>query len=242
MTIIPAIDLMDGKAVRLIKGRKDNVTVYSGNPMELVDYFNELGVRRVHIVDLDAAFTGGEKNNRELIRQLAEAAKAFVEVGGGIRKYIDVEEVLCCYVNKVVIGTMPIVNPDEFERVVEDFKDKIIAGVDVEHGFVKVSGWQENSKVDYIQYLLKMEDYGISEAIVTDISRDGTLAGVDVDFYRGIALKVNMDIIVSGGIRDIEDIKAVKSLETYGVTGVIVGKALYEKTLDLKQALGLQDG
>jgi len=241
MIVIPAIDLMDGKAVRLIKGRKDNVTVYSDNPRELIDYFNSLGVRRVHIVDLDAAFTGGKKNNRDLIRELSSLSKSLVEVGGGIRSYLEVEEILCCYVDKIVIGTMPIMAPEEFERVLETYGDRIILGVDVEHGFVKVSGWQENSKVNYISFLQKMKALGVGEAIITDISRDGTLAGVNFDFYRDVALKADMDIIVSGGIRDLDDLRVVKSLERYGVRGVIVGKAIYEKTLDLKEALELQD-
>jgi len=242
MIVIPAIDLMDGKAVRLIKGRKENVTVYSENPIELIDWFNFLGVRRVHIVDLDAAFSGGEKNNRKLIRKLAEKSKSLVEVGGGIRSLLDAEEVLCCYVERLVIGTIPIKDPKEFKKIVDRFGEKIVAGVDVEHGFVKVSGWQEDSQLEHIQFLLKMKEMGLKEAIVTDISRDGTLAGVDVDFYKNVAMKTGLDIIVSGGIRDLDDIKALKNLEKLGVKGVIVGKAIYEKTLDLKEALELQDG
>ncbi len=241
MIVIPAIDLMDGKAVRLIKGRKDNVTVYSENPLELVDWFNSLGVRRLHIVDLDAAFSGGEKNNRKLIGELADKSKSLIELGGGIRSFYDVKEVLKCGADKVIVGTMPIKNDSEFEKVVEKFEDSIIVGVDVENGFVKVSGWQEDSKLEHVEFLLKIKDMGVKETIVTDISRDGTLAGVNLDFYKNISVKTGMDIIVSGGIRDLYDIKAVRNLENYGVSGVIVGKAIYEKTLDLKEALKLQD-
>ncbi len=241
MIVIPAIDLMDGRAVRLIKGRKENVTVYSENPLELIDWFNSLGVRRIHIVDLDAAFSGGEKNNRKLISKIAENSKSLVEVGGGVRSLLDAEEILSCYVERLVIGTMPIKDQKEFERIIERFGEKIIAGVDVENGFVKVSGWQEDSKLEHIQFLLKMKDMGTKETIVTDISRDGTLAGVDMDFYKNIAMKTDMDVIVSGGIRDLDDIKALKDLEKFGIKGIIVGKAIYEKTLDLKEALKLQD-
>ncbi len=241
MIVIPAIDLMDGKAVRLIKGRKDNVTVYNENPLELIDWFNLLGVRRLHVVDLDAAFSGGEKNNRKLIREMASASNSMIEVGGGMRTFSDVEEVLDCGVDRVIIGTMPIKNEEEFVRVVGKFRDLVIVGVDVENGFVKVSGWQEDSQLEHIQFLLRMKDMGIKEAIVTDISRDGTLAGVDADFYKNIAMKTDMNIIVSGGIRDLDDVISVKKLSNYGVNGVIIGKAIYEKTLDLKEALKLQD-
>ena len=241
MIVIPAVDLMDGKAVRLIKGRKDNVTVYSENPLELIDWFNSLGVRRLHVVDLDAAFSGGEKNNRKLIREMASASNSMIEVGGGMRTFSDVEEVLDCGVDRVIIGTMPIKNEEEFVRVVGKFRDLVIVGVDVENGFVKVSGWQEDSQLEHIQFLLRMKDMGIKEAIVTDISRDGTLAGVDADFYKNIAMKTDMNIIVSGGIRDLDDVISVKKLSNYGVNGVIIGKAIYEKTLDLREALKLQD-
>lgn len=241
MIVIPAIDLMDGKAVRLIKGRKDNVTVYNENPLELIDWFNLLGVRRLHVVDLDAAFSGGEKNNRKLIREMASASNSMIEVGGGMRTFSDVEEVLDCGVDRVIIGTMPIKNEEEFVRVVGKFRDLVIVGVDVENGFVKVSGWQEDSQLEHIQFLLRMKDMGIKEAIVTDISRDGTLAGVDADFYKNIAMKTDMNIIVSGGIRDLDDVISVKKLSNYGVNGVIIGKAIYEKTLDLREALKLQD-
>ena len=237
MIVIPAIDLMDGKAVRLIKGRRDNITVYRENPLELVSEFNELGVKRIHVVDLDAAFTGGEKNNRELIKKIAELSRCEIEVGGGIRSFSDAERVLGYPVDRIVIGTMPIVNRSEFEKVMATFGDRVILGVDVEGNFVRISGWQENSELNHIDFLLAMKGYGVRETIVTDISRDGTLAGVNVEFYKDIAVKTELDVIVSGGIRDIDDIKAVKGLEPFGVKGVIVGKAFYEGTLDLKGAL-----
>ncbi|WP_022669570.1 1-(5-phosphoribosyl)-5-[(5-phosphoribosylamino)methylideneamino]imidazole-4-carboxamide isomerase [Hippea alviniae] len=241
MIIIPAIDIIDGKVVRLKKGKKDDVTVYSDNPIEMIEYFNDLGIRRVHIVDLDAAFTAGKKNNRKLIWEMAKISKSMIEVGGGVRRFEDVEEILCCYVNKVILGTMPVKEPEEFERAVSVFKDKLIAGVDVENGYVKISGWQENPKIEYISFLLMMRDKGIKEAIITDITRDGMLKGIDAEFYKDIALKTDMDIIVSGGVRDINDIKKVKELGKFGVVGVIIGRAFYEKTISLEEAVRLQD-
>ncbi|AEA34472.1 1-(5-phosphoribosyl)-5-[(5-phosphoribosylamino)methylideneamino]imidazole-4-carboxamide isomerase [Hippea maritima] len=239
MIIIPAIDLIEGKAVRLTRGRKDNIKIYHENPLKLVEYFNNLGVKRIHVVDLDAAFSGGEKNNLKLIEDIVQKSNAMVEVGGGMRSVEDVEKVLSAGAAKIVIGTMPIKNPQEFDKVVELFKNRIIAGVDVDNGFVRISGWQEDSQIEYISFLLKMKDRGIKEVIITDISRDGTLSGVDEEFYREIAVRTDLDIIVSGGVRDIDDIKRVKELEKFGVIGVIVGKAIYEKTLSLEEAVEL---
>ncbi|WP_025209288.1 1-(5-phosphoribosyl)-5-[(5-phosphoribosylamino)methylideneamino]imidazole-4-carboxamide isomerase [Hippea sp. KM1] len=239
MIVIPAIDLMDGKAVRLVRGRRDNVKIYHENPIELVEYFNSLNIKRIHLVDLDAAFSGGDKNNLKLIEEMVQKSKAMVEVGGGMRSLEDVERVFSSGAARVVIGTMPVKNPEEFDRVVELFRDRIIAGVDVDNGFVRILGWQEDSKIEYISFLLKMRDKGIKEAIITDISRDGTLSGVNEEFYREIAVRTDLDIIVSGGVRDIDDIKRVKRLEQFGVIGVIVGKAMYEKTLSLEEAMEL---
>ena len=236
MKIIPAIDLMDGKVVRLKLGKKDDYIVYSSSPVDMALEFEKLGADRIHIVDLDAAFGSG--NNRKIIREMAEKLRfAQMEIGGGIRTIDDVKEVLCCKAQKVILGTMPIKNPSLFRDIVDEFKDKIIVGVDVENGFVKISGWVENSKADYISFLEKMQEMGIKEAIVTDITKDGMLSGVDDNFYRNIALKTNLRIIISGGVKDENDIKKAKNLEKYGVYGVIIGKAIYEKTIDLKAIL-----
>ncbi len=236
MIIIPAIDLMDKKVVRLRLGKRDDYVVYSSSPVEVALKFEEMGARRIHIVDLDAAFNNG--NNRDIIREIAKRLRfAEIEIGGGIRNIDDVKGVLCCRAKKIIVGTMPVKNPSLFEKIVDEFQDKVIVGVDVEDGYVKIAGWVENSKMDYMAFLEKMQDIGIEEVIITDIKKDGMLSGVDIDFYKNIALKTRLKIIVSGGIRDKRDIDSLKELEKYGVFGVIIGKAIYEKTIDLKRIL-----
>ncbi len=236
MIVIPAIDLMNGKVVRLRKGKKEDYTVYSDSPIEIAKQFEELGARRIHIVDLDSAF--GEGNNRKIIRQIAESLKtAMVEVGGGIRTKEDIQEMLCCKVERVIVGTMPIKNPQLFEESVKEFGEYIIVGVDVENSFVKIAGWVEDTKIDYISFLSKMQQMGIRETIVTDITKDGMLSGTSIEFYKNIALKTQLNVIASGGVKDRNDIERLKAIEKFGLIGVIIGKAIYEKTINLKEIL-----
>ena len=236
MIVIPAIDLMDGKVVRLKKGIKSNYVVYSNNPVEVARDFESLGAKRIHIVDLDSAFGSG--NNRKIIRKMAEnLTLSMMEIGGGIRTRKDIEEILCCRAQKIILGTMPVKNPALFEELVNDFGDKIIVGVDVEDNYVKISGWVENTKIDHIGFLSKMKEMGIKETIVTDIKKDGMLSGVDIDFYKNIALKTGLNVIASGGVKDENDIKQLETIEKFGLAGVIIGKAIYENTVDLKKLL-----
>ncbi len=236
MIVIPAIDLMDGKVVRLKKGIKSNYVVYSNNPVEVARDFESLGAKRIHIVDLDSAFGSG--NNRKTIRKMAEnLTLSMMEIGGGIRTRKDIEEVLCCRAQKIILGTMPVKNPALFEELVNDFGDKIIVGVDVEDNYVKISGWVENTKIDHIGFLSTMKEMGIKETIVTDIKKDGMLSGVDIDFYKNIALKTGLSVIASGGVKDENDIKQLETIEKFGLAGVIIGKAIYENTVDLKKLL-----
>ncbi len=236
MIVIPAIDLMDGKVVRLKKGKKEDYTVYSDSPLDIAKRFESLGARRIHIVDLDSAFGSG--NNRKIIREIAENINtSIIEVGGGIRSKQDIMELLCCQVQRVIVGTMPIKDPKTFEEIADEFKEKIIVGVDVEDGFVKISGWVENTKINYISFLSKMQEMGIKETIVTDITKDGMLSGININFYKDIALKTGLNVIASGGVKDEQDIEKLSSIEKYGLMGVIVGKAIYEQTVDLKNLL-----
>ena len=235
MLIIPAIDLYDGKVVRLTKGKRENMHVYSYNPLNIAEKFCSLGVKRIHIVDLNAAF--GEKNNRDIIKDMASKIDAEIEVGGGIRNLKIAEELFSCGVNSIVIGTMMVKSFSDFEKIVSLYKDKIIAGVDIEGKYVKISGWCENTSIDYMDLLLRVKDMGIKQTIVTDVSRDGTLEGINPLFYKEIALKTGLHVVASGGVSNIEDIKGLKKVEKFGVVGVIVGKAIYENKISLKEAL-----
>ncbi len=236
MKIIPAIDLMDGKVVRLKKGKKDDYIVYGTNPVDKALEFEKLGAKRIHVVDLDAAF--GNKDNRKIIKKIAEnLSVAEIEVGGGIRTLKDIKSILCCRAKKVILGTMPVKDPALFSEIVKEYKNSVMVGVDIEDGYIKISGWVENSRIDYVSFLGKIQNLGITEVVITDIKKDGMLSGIDSDFYKNIALKTNLKIIASGGIKDENDIKKLKNLEEYGVYGVIIGKAIYEKTVDLKKLL-----
>jgi len=236
MIIIPAIDLMDGRVVRLKKGKKEDYRVYSENPVSVLKNFEKMGAKRIHIVDLDNAFNEG-KDNVDIIKKMSEVATADIEVGGGIRSIESADRMIESGVKRIIIGTLPIKNPQEFERVVDKFRDKIIIGVDVENDSVRISGWVEDTKINHIEFLKKMHSMGIEEAIVTDIKKDGMLTGIDTDFYKNIALKTNLKVIASGGVKDENDINRLKLIEKFGVSGVIVGKAFYENSIDLKKVI-----
>ncbi len=236
MIIIPAIDLMDGKVVRLKQGKKEDYTFYSDDPVGVAERFESLGARRIHVVDLDRAF--GRGDNTQIIMKMAETLKhALIEVGGGVRSLEDVQKLLCCRVQRVIIGSMPFKNPRLFERIVDQYAEHIIVAVDVEDSKVRVSGWREDSKADHIAFISGLQQMGIREVIVTDITRDGTLQGVDIDFYKNIALKTSIGIIASGGVKGMEDLEQLSRLEPMGVIGVVVGKAIYENRLNLEEAL-----
>ncbi len=235
MLIIPAIDIYDGKVVRLIKGKKQNMHVYSYNPLNIAEKFCSLGAKRIHIVDLNAAFGG--KNNRDIVKDIVKNIDVEVEVGGGIRNLKIAEELFSYGVNSIIIGTMMVKNFNDFEKIVSLYKNKIIAGVDVEGNYVRISGWNENTKVDYVDLLLRVKEMGIKQTIVTDISRDGTLKGINPLFYKEVALKTGLSVVASGGVSNIEDIKRLKTVEKFGVIGVIIGKAIYENKISLKEAL-----
>ncbi len=236
MIVIPAIDLMNGKVVRLKQGKKDSYTVYSSSPVDVALEFESMGAKRIHVVDLDKAF--GEGNNEDVIMEMAKhLTTAMLEVGGGIRSREDVEKALCCRAQRVVIGTMPIKQPHLFEEILAIYGNRIIVAVDVEDGFVKIAGWEENSKADHIAFIYKLQQMGVREVLVTDIKRDGTLEGVDIDFYKNITLKTELSVIASGGVKNHEDIEKLSKLESYGLTGVVLGRAIYEKTVDIKYLL-----
>jgi phosphoribosylformimino-5-aminoimidazole carboxamide ribotide isomerase len=237
MLIIPAIDLYNGKVVRLIEGKKQNMQIYSDNPLNVAEKFHNFGIKRIHIVDLNAAF--GEENNRDIIKDIVKNIDVEVEVGGGIRNLKIAEELFSYGVNSIIIGTMMVKDFDSFEKIVSLYKDKIIAGVDVEEKYVRISGWCENTKVDYVDLLLRVKNMGIKQTIVTDISRDGTLKGINPLFYKEVALKTGLDVVASGGVSNIEDIKRLKKVERFGVIGVIIGKAIYENKINLKEILCL---
>ena len=236
MEVIPAIDLKGGKCVRLFQGKADRETVYYENPLEVALMWEQKGARRLHMVDLDGAFQGSPQN-KAVIKEIASALQIPIQMGGGIRKEETVEELLSLGISRVIIGTAAVDNPGLVERLVETYGEKIMVGVDAQDGLVAVKGWVEASTLKALDLVKQMEQLGIKEVVYTDISRDGTLQGPNFDSTREIAENTGLKIIASGGVSSLEDIKKAKELEGVGISGIIVGQALYTEKFTLEEAL-----
>lgn len=237
MKIYPAIDIKDGKCVRLLKGQFDKVTVYGDNPAQMAKKWEDEGGEFIHVVDLDGA-KHGHGVNAEIITEICKTVNVPVQTGGGIRTMDDIEKKLSCGVNRVIIGTSAVRNADFVKEAVEKYGDKIVIGIDAKDGMVAVEGWEEVSEFGAVEFAKKMESLGVKTIIYTDIATDGTLAGPNVAAMREMVENTNMDIIASGGIGNIEHIK---SLIPTGVEGVIVGKALYTDSVKLADAVRMGD-
>ena len=233
MKIFPAIDLYEGKAVRLYKGDYSQMTVYSDNPVEIALDFKAQGARQMHVVDLEGANTG-ETPNLETIRKLVEVGDMFVEVGGGIRSMQVVEEYLNAGVGRVILGTAAVTNRAFLQEAVEKYGDKIAVGVDMKDGYVAIKGWTEKSALEGMEFCKELERIGVKTVICTDISKDGAMRGTNRALYKAIGEKYSLDIVASGGVSSIEDVQALAAANTYGA---IIGKAYYIGAIDLCQAI-----
>ena len=231
--IIPAIDLQDGKAVRLYKGDKNLVKVYSEDPVLTAKYWEEKGAKHLHIVDLDGAFEGKPKNYK-IVEKIVSSISIPAEFGGGLRSFVAVETMFKIGVNKVVIGSLAYQNEREFLKIVEKFPNKVVLGIDAKDGKVAIKGWVKKTEYSPLEFAKKYEKYDIWGYLYTDINRDGALTGVNIETTKKLAESLKKPIIASGGVSSLEDIKALYQLKDYGVYGVVVGKALYEKKLDFE--------
>lgn len=231
MEIFPAIDLKQGCAVRLSKGEMQSAKIYSKDPCELAKKFEDLGAKWLHLVDLDGAFAG-EAVNFKAIERIVKSTRLRVEVGGGIRDEARIKEYLSLGVDRFILGSAALKNPDFVRGMAKLYR--IVVGIDAKEGLVATEGWAELSRVKATDLARDYADAGVCAIICTDISRDGMLSGVNVEFSRSIAKASGIDTIASGGVKDINDIIALKNAEL--IAGVIVGKAYYEGTLDLKKA------
>ena len=231
MEIFPAIDLKQGCAVRLSKGEMQSAKIYSKDPCELAKKFEDLGAKWLHLVDLDGAFAG-EAVNFKAIERIVKSTSLRVEVGGGIRDEARIKEYLSLGVDRFILGSAALKNPDFVRRMAKLYR--IVVGIDAKEGLVATEGWAELSRVKATDLARDYADAGVCAIICTDISRDGMLSGVNVEFSRSIAKACGIDTIASGGVKDMNDIIALKNAEL--IAGVIVGKAYYEGTLDLKKA------
>lgn len=231
MEIFPAIDLKQGCAVRLSKGEMQSAKIYSKDPCELAKKFENLGAKWLHLVDLDGAFAG-EAVNFKAIERIVKNTRLRVEVGGGIRDEARIKEYLSLGVDRFILGSAALKNPDFVKRMAKLYR--IVVGIDAKEGLVATEGWAELSRVKATDLARDYADAGVCAIICTDISRDGMLSGVNVEFSRSIAKASGIDTIASGGVKDMNDIIALKNAGS--IAGVIVGKAYYEGTLDLKKA------
>ena len=233
MLIFPAIDLYEGKAVRLYKGDYEQMTVYSDSPIELVEDFVEQGAKYLHLIDLEGAKTG-QTPNLELIRDIRALSPLFTQVGGGIRSMDVIDAYLGAGVDRVILGTAAVTDPVFLEEAIKEFGDKIAVGADIKNGYIAISGWTESSGIDAFSFCRRMQDLGVKTLICTDISRDGAMQGTNRNLYRTLSKRHDMNIIASGGVSSIEDIRALREMELYGA---VIGRAYYTGAIKISEAL-----
>jgi len=236
MFMIPAIDLKDGKCVRLLQGRAEDVTVYSDDPAATAKRWVDEGGELVHLVDLDGAFSGVQKN-LDAIRSIRAAVDVQLELGGGIRTMERIEKLVELGIDRVILGTVISEDPDFLSRACERFPGRIIAGIDALDGNVAVRGWVEVTEHKAVEFASAVEDRGAAGIVYTDIKRDGMLTGPNIPETKKIADSVGIPVIASGGVKSIEDIQGL--LEAGGIWGAITGKAIYSGSLDLTEAVKL---
>ena len=233
MLIYPAIDLFQGKAVRLYKGDYAQMTVYSDDPPQIGLDFTAKGATHIHLVDLEGAKTG-ETPNFDTVLAIKAATGAFCEIGGGIRSMEVVDRYLGAGLDRVILGTAAVTAPGFVEEAVKKHGDKIAVGIDIRDGFVAIKGWTEKSSLDAMAFAAKMETIGVKTLICTDISKDGAMEGANHQLYRTLSEQFGMDIIASGGVSSMNDVKRLSAMDIHGA---IVGKAYYTGALDLAQAI-----
>ncbi len=233
MNIFPAIDLYGGKAVRLFKGDYNQMTVYNDNPLEVAKTFEKLGATHLHLVDLEGA-RNGKPGNLDTIKKITEETSLFTEVGGGIRNMDVARAYIESGVDRIILGTAAVNDEAFLKKAVSTFGDKVAVGVDIKDGFVAIKGWTEKSDVSAEDFMKKMEDLGVKTVICTDISRDGAMQGSNNELYRKLSEDFSVQLVASGGVSTIDDIKALSDMNLYGA---IIGKAYYIGAIDLKEAI-----
>lgn len=233
MNIFPAIDLYDKKAVRLYKGDYDQMTIYSERPWEIAIDFERQGAKFIHVVDLEGAKTG-KTPNLEIIKKIASSTNLFLEIGGGIRDMEVVKTYLENGASRVILGTSAVNDEAFLKKAISTYGEKIAVGADIKDGYIAIKGWTQKSQYSLEEFLNKMQALGVKTVICTDISKDGAMKGTNLELYSALSQKYSLDIIASGGVSSIEDVKALRKMELYGA---IIGKAYYTGAIDLKEAI-----
>lgn len=236
MEVIPAIDLRDGRCVRLVQGEKGTETIYSDEPVEMAKRWEELGAHRLHVVDLDGAFAGAPRN-LDVILEMVKAVNIPIQVGGGIRTIETVKKLLDMGVDRVILGTVAILSPEIVSKCCNEYGDRIIVGIDGRDGLVAIEGWEATVETKVEKLAEEIARLGIKRVIFTDTRRDGTLRGPNLEATKNLAVTSKLKVIASGGVSSLEDLRALKKLHSFGVEGVIMGKALYSGAITLKDAL-----
>ena len=236
MIIIPAIDLKEGKCVRLEQGMMDRATVYSEDPATTAKHWEAQGAELLHVVDLDGAFAGAPKN-LDAIKAIRNAIRIPIEVGGGIRDIATIETLVSIGMDRIILGTAAIENPAFVAEACGRFPDRIIVGIDAKEGLVAIKGWAEVTKVQAVDLAKQMQGHGVIAIIYTDIKRDGMLSGPNIEATQALAKALHIPVIASGGVHTMKDIENLLAVRYSGVTGVITGKAIYSGSLNLKEAI-----
>ena len=234
MIIFPAIDIKDSRCVRLIKGNFDEMTLYENSPLDQAKIYFQNGFSNIHIVDLDGALKGRSFNSN-IVKEIVRNLKLKIQVGGGIRTIDDVNNWIKIGVDKVIMGTAAVENVDLLKTACERFKNKIAVSLDVKDGFISLSGWKKNTNISAIDFVKKIENFGVSRIIYTDINKDGTKKGPNIKDTVELSSKVKIPFVISGGISSIEDIIKIKSLNNPNIEGVIVGKSIYDGDIKINE-------
>lgn len=233
MNIFPAIDLYEGKAVRLFKGDYNEMTVYSDNPVEIALDFKNQGAKYMHVVDLEGA-KSGETPNLEVVAKLVRAFDGFVEIGGGIRSLEVVKKYVDIGVKRVILGTAALTDREFLKEAIALYGERIAVGVDIRDGFVAIKGWTEKSDTPAFDFCSELESIGVRTIICTDISKDGAMMGANHSLYKSLSEKLSINIIASGGVSSIDDVLRLKKMKLYGA---IIGKAYYTGAISLSEAI-----
>ena len=240
MKIFPAIDIKDKKCVRLFKGNFDEKKVYDTTPLDQAKNYKDFGFNYLHVVDLDGALTG-ETVNFNIIEEIVKKLNIKIEIGGGIRSLDKIQNYINVGVDKVILGSAAVKNKQFLKKACESYKDQIVLGLDAKKGFVVISGWKEETDLNALEFLKDVNSFGVSRLIYTDIDRDGTKMSPNLKETVTVAEISNSPVIVSGGVSSIKDIKNIKSLNNKNIEGVIVGKAIYDGDINLKELSGFLD-
>ena len=233
MIIFPAIDLYEGKAVRLLKGDYDKMTVYSDNPASVAAEFRDMGATHIHLVDLEGA-KNGTTPNIETVRKIKAECGLFAEIGGGVRSMETVEAYIGAGIDRVILGTAAVTDEKFLVDAVKEYGGRIAVGADIKDGRVAIKGWTEKSEYSCFDFFDKMQKIGVETVICTDVSKDGAMQGTNVELYRELSEKFSINICASGGVSSIDDIRRLRSLDMYGV---IIGKAYYTGAVSIKEAI-----